>query len=52
MRDVDMLIADRGFGDLLSLAERKFFGKFAKTYFKYGSMGWQADNSHNFVHGR
>ena len=30
MNDVDLLIADRTFCDLLTLAERKFYGKFAR----------------------
>jgi hypothetical protein len=35
-----MIIADRGFCDLWTLAEEKFYGKFASIFFKYGSGGW------------
>ena len=44
-----MLIADRGFCDLWTLAERKFYGNFAKDFFKYATMGWQANNSFNTI---
>ena len=34
---VDMIIADRGFCDLYTLAEKKFYGDMAKIFFKFGS---------------
>ena len=37
---VDMVIADRGFGDLWTLAQNKFYGKISTSMFKYGSLGW------------
>jgi len=46
---VDMMIADRGFSDLWTLADHKFFGKIAKYFFKYGSLGWQTNNSFNYL---
>ena len=48
---VDMIIADRGFCDLWTLADLKFHGKFASKLFKFGSGGWQANNSYNFLAG-
>jgi hypothetical protein len=44
-----MLIADRGFCDLWTLAERKFHGTFAKEFFKFATNGWQANNSFNTI---
>ena len=46
---VDMLIADRGFCDLWTLAEKKFYGTFAKEFFKFATNGWQANNSFNTI---
>ena len=46
---VDMIIADRGFCDLYTLAEKKFFGDMARMFFKFGSQGWQANNSYNYL---
>ena len=37
---VDMIIADRGFNDLWTLAENMFYGKISSTMFKLGSSGW------------
>lgn len=47
---VDMLIADRGFGDLYTLAERKFHGIASKEIFKLASDGWQANNAFNYAY--
>jgi len=44
-----MIIADRGFCDLYTLAEKKFYGSLARIFFKYGSQGWQANNSFNYL---
>jgi len=44
-----MLIADRGFCDLWTLAEAKFYGKFAREFFKLATLGWQANNSFKLV---
>ena len=44
-----MIIADRGFCDLYTIAEKKFYGEIAKVFFKYGSLGWQANNSFNYL---
>jgi len=37
---VDLIIADRGFCDLWTLADIKFPGKFSSYLFRYGSWGW------------
>jgi len=47
--EVDMLIADRGFCDLWTLAEKKFYGDFARMFLKVSSFGWQANNSFNYL---
>ena len=47
--EVDMLVADRGFCDLWTLAEKKFYGQFAKQFLKVASLGWQVNNSYNFI---
>lgn len=44
-----MLIADRGFCDLWTLAEKKFYGEFARIFMKMSSFGWQANNSFNYL---
>lgn len=44
-----MLIADRGFCDLWTLAEAKFYGKFAREFFKIATLGWQANNSFKLI---
>jgi len=44
-----MIIADRGFSDLWTLAERKFYGKMATSLFKFGSLGWQVHNAYNYL---
>ena len=44
-----MVIADRGFCDLWTLADFKFFSPIAKYFFKYGTLGWQANNSFNYL---
>ena len=46
---VDMIIADRGFCDLYTLAERKFSGTIAKMLFKYVTVGWQLNNAFNLL---
>lgn len=47
--EVSMMIADRGFCDLWTLAERKFHGKLALEIFKFFSFGWQACNSFHYL---
>lgn len=37
---VDLVIADRGFCDLWTLAYQKFFGRFAQMFMKYATRGW------------
>ena len=44
-----MAIADRGFCDLWTLAEKKFYSIFSAPLLKYTTMGWQAQNSFNFL---
>jgi hypothetical protein len=46
---VDMAIADRGFSDLWTLAEKKFHTRFASSLMKYGTFGWQIQNGFNFL---
>lgn len=46
---VDMLIADRGFCDLWTLAENKFYGRFAREFFKFSTYGWQSNNSYEII---
>ena len=36
----DMIIADRGFSDLWTLAEIKFFDKISSILVRYGTQGW------------
>jgi len=38
----DMVIIDRSFGNLHSVAETKFFGKIAITLFKFTTGGWRS----------
>lgn len=44
-----MVICDRGFCDLWTLAERKFYTKMAIPMLKYGTLGWQVQNAHHFL---
>lgn len=44
-----MIIADRGFCDLWTLAEKKFFSPLAVPLIKYGTGGWQAQNAYNML---
>ena len=48
-----MIIADRGFCDLYTLAEKKVMlfsdGTFARNFYKYGSRGRQANNSFSYL---
>lgn len=46
---VDFALADRGFGDLWTLAERKFHSILATPILKSTTFGWQAHNSFNFL---
>jgi len=46
---VDMVIADRGFSDLWTLAEKKFYGKSAIYLLNQFSFGWQVQNGYNFL---
>ena len=46
---VDMIIADRGFSDLHTLADIKFYGKIADFLFQFITYGWQVNNSFNFL---
>lgn len=43
---VDLAIADRGFCDLWTLADKKFKSKIAIPLIKFGTRGWQLQNSH------
>lgn len=45
----DMVIADRGFCDLWTLAREKFYGRFAEEFFKFSTQGWQASNSYRYL---
>jgi hypothetical protein len=42
-------IADRGFGDLWTLAELKFGNAFASSMLRVGTGGWQVQNSYDFL---
>ena len=44
-----MLIADRGFSDLWTLAETKFYGSFAKHFLRSVSFGWQINNDFKYL---
>lgn len=44
-----MIIADRGFSDLWTLAEIKFFDKISSILVRYGTQGWQVQNGYNFL---
>lgn len=46
---VDMVIIDRSFGNLHSVAETKFFGKIATTLFKFATGGWRANSDHHIL---
>ena len=46
---VDMVIADRGFCDLWTLSEKKFYGKTAVHLLKHFSFGWQVQNGYIFL---
>ena len=46
---VDVIITDRGFCDLWTVAEEKFYGSFALNFFKYSTGGWRANNGYKFV---
>ena len=48
---VDMIIADRGFCDLWTLAEKKFYGPTAAQLLKQFSFGWQVQNGYNYLKG-
>jgi len=43
-----MIIADRGFCDLWTLADKKFYGKIASSMLKQAS-GWQVQNAYNYL---
>lgn len=44
-----MVIADRGFCDLWTLAEKKFHSKISSSLIKYGTLGWQVQNAYNYL---
>ena len=44
-----MIIADRGFDDLWTIVKHKFRGEISANLFKYGSLGWQANNGYNYL---
>ena len=46
---VDMIIADRGFCDLWTLADKKFYSDVSIPLIKYGTGGWQAQNAYNIL---
>ena len=46
---VDMVIIDRSFGNLYDVAYHKFYGWFAMTMFKIGTLGWRTLNDVNIV---
>jgi hypothetical protein len=43
------MIGDRGFCDLWTLADKKFYGEIAISLFKFGTGGWQANNAWNYL---
>jgi hypothetical protein len=47
--EVDMIIADRTFGNFNDIAHRKFYNKLSPSLFKIGSCGWQVNNDWNIV---
>lgn len=48
-KHVDMIIADRGFCDLWTLADKKFYSDVSIPLIKYGTGGWQAQNAFNIL---
>lgn len=46
---VDMVIIDRSFGNLHSVAETKFFGKIAISLFKFATGGWRATSDKDIL---
>ena len=45
----DMVIIDRSFGNLYDVAYHKFYGWFAATMFKIGTLGWRTMSDINFL---
>ena len=46
---VDMIIVDRSFASLNSIAKWTFFGPLSSLAFKIGTCGWQLQNDYNFL---
>jgi hypothetical protein len=46
---VDMVIIDRSFGNLHSVAETKFFGKVAIQLFKFATGGWRSTSDKDIL---
>ena len=46
---VDMIIADRSFGNLYEVAERKFNGESARILYKFATCSWRTTNDKDFL---
>lgn len=46
---VDMIMADRTFGNFDVLADRKFYSDISRYLFRVGTCGWQTSNLLNFI---
>ena len=44
-----MVVADRGFCDLWTLVEKKFYSQALVPILKYTTFAWQANNAYNFI---
>lgn len=45
----ELIVADRGFDNLVDLADYKFFGAIAKNLWLYMTGGWQVNNAFNYL---
>ena len=46
---VDLIIADRSFGNLYDVAETKFYGKVATSLFHFGTGGFRGNSDHSLI---
>ena len=49
MGQVDMVIGDRGMGNLYDTVEKKFHGWMGLEFYKVVTGGWQANNAFNYL---
>ena len=45
----ELIVADRGFDNLVDLADYKFFGSVARNLWLYMTGGWQVNNAFNYL---